>query len=88
MNVAFKWSKNHGSEQLSKKLLRILIPAEYERYIKTKIPKWENKDKHFFFVSQQISRDHKVALEVITYVGCTLSLVGESLTVVAYCLLM
>ena len=57
--------------------------------IKTKILKWENKDKHFFFVvSQQISRDHKVALEVITYVGCTLSLVGESLTVVAYCLLM
>ncbi|CAH3182931.1 unnamed protein product, partial [Porites lobata] len=37
---------------------------------------------------KQISRDHKVALEVITYVGCTLSLVGESLTVVAYCLLM
>ena len=36
---------------------------------------------------QQVSADHKVALKVITYVGCTLSLVGEALTAVAYCVL-
>ena len=30
MSVAFNSSKNHGSGELSRKLSRILIPAEYE----------------------------------------------------------
>ena len=29
-----------------------------------------------------------MALEVITYVGCALSLVGEVLTIITYCALM
>ena len=37
---------------------------------------------------QQVPADHKVALKVITYVGCALSLIGEALTAVAYCVLM
>ena len=37
---------------------------------------------------QQVPADHKVALKVITYVGCALSLVGEALTAVAYYVLM
>ena len=41
--------------------------------------------KQFF---QQVPADHKVALKVITYVGCALSLIGEALTAVAYCVLM
>ena len=36
---------------------------------------------------QQDPADHQVALKVITYVGCALSLVGEALTAVAYCVL-
>ena len=32
MSVACNSSKNHGSGELSKKLSRILIPAEYEQY--------------------------------------------------------
>ncbi|XP_073251890.1 adhesion G-protein coupled receptor D1-like [Porites lutea] len=36
----------------------------------------------------EVPADHKVALKVITYVGCALSLIGEALTTVAYCVLM
>ena len=43
---------------------------------------------HFAIAIHQISSDHTVALNVITYVGCALSLVGEVLTVIAYCALM
>ncbi|CAH3181497.1 unnamed protein product [Porites lobata] len=35
-----------------------------------------------------VPADHKVALKVITYVGCALSLIGEALTAVAYYVLM
>jgi len=34
------------------------------------------------------SAAHRKALEVITYVGCALSLTGEALTIIAYCVLM
>ena len=37
---------------------------------------------------QQVPADHKVALKVITYVGCALSLVGEALTAVAFFVLL
>ncbi|XP_073251652.1 adhesion G-protein coupled receptor D1-like [Porites lutea] len=39
-------------------------------------------------VDNEVPADHKVALKVITYVGCALSLIGEALTAVAYCVLM
>ncbi|KAJ7389150.1 hypothetical protein OS493_033236 [Desmophyllum pertusum] len=35
-----------------------------------------------------VSPDHREALEVITYIGCGLSLAGELLTIIAYCALM
>ncbi|CAH3181494.1 unnamed protein product [Porites lobata] len=38
--------------------------------------------------NEQVPGDHQVALKVITYVGCALSLIGEALTAVAYCVLM
>ena len=40
---------------------------------------------HYF---HQVTPGHKNALEVITYVGCALSLLGEALTIVAYWTLM
>ncbi|KAL9974052.1 hypothetical protein ACROYT_G011043 [Oculina patagonica] len=33
---------------------------------------------------QKVSAKHQVALELITYIGCAISLIGESITVVAY----
>ncbi|XP_068737283.1 adhesion G-protein coupled receptor D1-like [Montipora capricornis] len=33
----------------------------------------------------EVPSGHRLALEVITYVGCTLSLFGEILTIIAYC---
>ncbi|XP_078382861.1 adhesion G-protein coupled receptor D1-like isoform X2 [Oculina patagonica] len=36
----------------------------------------------------KVSKDHRLALEVITYIGCGLSLAGELLTLIAYCALM
>ncbi|CAH3182923.1 unnamed protein product, partial [Porites lobata] len=38
--------------------------------------------------SKEVPSGHKDALEVITYVGCALSLVGEALAIVAYWILM
>ncbi|XP_068705481.1 adhesion G protein-coupled receptor L3-like isoform X2 [Montipora foliosa] len=35
----------------------------------------------------EVPSEHRLALEVITYVGCTLSLFGEILTIIAYCTL-
>ncbi|CAH3182936.1 unnamed protein product [Porites lobata] len=39
-------------------------------------------------VDNEVPADHKVALKVITYVGCALSLVGEALTAVAFFVLL
>ncbi|KAM7427385.1 hypothetical protein ABFA07_021473 [Porites harrisoni] len=37
---------------------------------------------------KEVPADHMVAFKVITYVGCALSLIGEALTAVVYCVLM
>ena len=36
----------------------------------------------------QVTNEHKLALQIITYIGCGLSLAGETLTIVAYALLL
>ena len=36
----------------------------------------------------QVPKEHKLALQIITYIGCGLSLAGETLTTVAYALLL
>ena len=36
----------------------------------------------------QVTKEHKLALQIITYIGCGLSLAGETLTTVAYALLL
>ena len=36
----------------------------------------------------QVTKEHKLALQIITYIGCGLSLAGETLTIVAYALLL
>ena len=36
----------------------------------------------------QVTNEHKLALQIITYIGCGLSLAGETLTTVAYALLL
>ena len=42
----------------------------------------------YLFFLTQISERHQVALEIITYIGCGLSLVGETLTILTYLVLM
>ena len=42
----------------------------------------------YLFSLTQLSERHQVALEIITYIGCGLSLVGETLTILTYLVLM
>ncbi|XP_068705482.1 adhesion G protein-coupled receptor E3-like isoform X1 [Montipora foliosa] len=37
--------------------------------------------------SKEISSGHRKALETITYIGCALSLAGELMTIIAYCII-
>ena len=42
----------------------------------------------FRFEFSQVPEEHKLALDIITYIGCGLSLVGEALSALAYVVLL
>ena len=59
----------------------------YFLYFKTDITH-RNATESILLTFSQVTNEHKLALDIITYIGCGLSLAGETLTTLAYALLL